>query len=180
MFIWVYDTQTNFCLFYMSIKGEINQIKEETMKNILVKVSGDITESQKFFDFVVDKAKENYTVVICGGGTKISAALERAGYSIEFDSLGRRVTRTWEERMIMRDILEREEKRLRDKFIGKGVVVISPILYAGSVLCPINGDDFVKAYELGFEEIYVFTTPDRLKKKKAVFCDYPKVTVLAI
>jgi len=150
------------------------------MKNILVKGSGDITETREFFDFVVDKARENYMVVICGGGTKISAAFEKAGYVIEFDSLGRRVTRTWEERMIMRDVLEHEEKRLQDKFVGKGVVVISPILYAGSTLCPINGDDLVKAYELGFDEIYVFTTQERIEKKKAVFRNFPKVTVLAI
>lgn len=83
------------------------------MKNILVKGSGDIIDSQQFFDFVVDKAWKNYTVVICGGGTKISAAFEKAGYVVEFDSLDRRITKTWEERMIMRDILEHEEKGFR-------------------------------------------------------------------
>lgn len=150
------------------------------MKNILVKGSGDVTDSQRFFDFVVDRASENYTVVICGAGTKISTALEKAGYAIEFDSLGRRITRIWEERIIMRDILEHEEKKLQDKFVGRGVVVVSPILYAGSVLCPINGDDLVKAYELGFDEIYVFTTQERIEKKKTFFKDFPKVIVVAI
>ena len=150
------------------------------MKDILIKGSGDITESQKFFDFTVGKAAEKYTVVICGGGTKINLALEKAGYTIEFDAMDRRVTKTWEERIIMRDILEREEKMLQDKFVGKGVVVIPPILYAASALCPINGDDLVKAYELGFDEIYVFTTKERLEKKKAIFQNFSKITVLAI
>lgn len=148
------------------------------MKNILIKGSGDTTESQQFFDFVVEKAKENYVVVICGGGTKISAALEKAGYAIEYDALGRRVTKTWEERMIMRDVLEKEEKRLQDKFVGKGVVVVPPILYAGSVLCPINGDDLVKAYELGFEQIFVFTKKERVEKKKEIFKQWPKVEII--
>lgn len=150
------------------------------MKNIIVKGSGDITDSQQFFEFVVEKAKENYVVVICGGGTRISAALEKSGYIVEYDELGRRVTKTWEERIIMRDILEHEEKRLQDKFVGKGVIVVPPILYAGSALCPINGDDLVKAYDLGFDEIYVFTTKGRIEKKKAVFKEWPKVEVIGV
>ncbi|MEK7471113.1 MAG: hypothetical protein AAB623_00485 [Patescibacteria group bacterium] len=147
------------------------------MKNILVKGSGDITDSQKFFDFVVKKAKDNYVVVICGGGTKISAALEKAGYVVKYDELNRRVTKTWEERMIMRDVLEHEEKKLQDKFVGKGVVVVSPILYAGSVLCPINGDDLLKAFELGFDEVYVVTLKKRAKAKKEQFAHLPKVKI---
>lgn len=150
------------------------------MKNILIKGSGDVVESRKFFDFVVAKASESYVVVICGGGTKISRSLKKAGFAIRFDAAGRRITETWEERMIMRDVLEHKEKQLQDLFVGKGVVVVSPILFAGSVLCPINGDDLVKAYELGFDEIHVITTPERVEKKKAVFCDFPKVAVIGI
>jgi len=150
------------------------------MKNILVKGSGDITDSLQFFNFVVEKARDNYVVVICGGGTKISAALEKAGYVIEYDELGRRVTKTWEERMIMRDVLEHEEKRLQDKFVGKGVIVVPPILYAGSALCPINGDDLVKAYDIGFDEIYVFTKEARIEQKQAIFQGWPKVEIVGI
>ena len=150
------------------------------MKNVLIKGSGDITKSQTFFDFVVNKAYNNHVVVICGGGTKISASLEKAGFTVEFDALKRRVTKTWKERTIMRDVLEHEEKELQDKFVGKGVNVVAPIRYLYSVLCPINGDDFVKAYELGFNEVYVFTTKERFEEKQVIFQDYPKVTVSAI
>lgn len=149
------------------------------MKNILVKGSGDITDSQKFFDFVVHKAKDNYVVVICGGGTKISSALVKAGYVIKYDGLGRRITKTWEERMIMRNVLEHEEKKLQDKFVGKGVVVVSPILYVGSVLCPINGDDLIKAYELGFDEVYIVTLKKRAKAKKEQFAHLSKIKIKA-
>jgi len=150
------------------------------MRNILIKGSGDITDSQVFFNFVVEKARDNYVVVICGGGTKISAALEKAGYVVEYDELGRRVTKTWEERMIVRDVLEHEEKKLQDRFVGRGVIVVPPILYAGSALCPINGDDLVKAYDLGFSEIYVFTKQERIEKKKDVFQKWPKVKIIGI
>ena len=150
------------------------------MKNILIKGSGDVTDSQVFFDFVAKTATENYTVVICGCGTKINTALKKAGYIVKFDKLGRRITNTWKERMIVRYILEREEKYLQDKFVGKGVIIIPPILYAGSVLCPINGDDLVEAYELGFDKVYVFTTEERFEEKKIVFQNFPKITVLTV
>lgn len=150
------------------------------MNNILIKASGDVTNSDFFYSLAVERAKTNYVVVICGGGTKISATLQAAGFEIKFDEQGRRITETWEERKIMRDVLESEEKILQDKFVGKGVVVVPPLLYAGSVLCPINGDDLVKAYELGFDEIIVITTQARIEKKKQIFLDYPKVKIIGI
>lgn len=149
------------------------------MKNILIKVSGDITDSQEFFDFTVEKAHENYVYVICGGGTKINRALEEAGYTVEFDKHGR-VTKTWEERMIMRSVLEHEEKKLQDKFVGRGVIAGPPILYAGSVLCPINGDELVKAFYKGFEEIYVFTRKERIRDKQKIFANHLKVILMRI
>ena len=150
------------------------------MKNILIKVSGDLNENPKVLDFIKKKAERNYVVVICGGGTKISLAFSRAGYAISFDEKGRRVASSLEERIIMRKVLETEEKKLQDKLVGKGVFVKAPILYAGSVLCPINGDDLMKAYYLGFDEIYVYTKKDRVKKKKLAFRDYPKVKIKAV
>lgn len=150
------------------------------MKNILIKGSGDVIDSQVFFDFVTKTAVENYTVVICGCGTEINTALKKTGYTVKFDKLGRRITNTWKERMVVRYILECKEKRLQDKFVGKGVIIVPPILYAGSVLCPINGDDLVKAYELGFDKVYVFTKEERYKKKKIIFQDFPKITVLTV
>ena len=80
----------------------------------------------------------------------------------------------------MRDVLEHEEKRLQDKFVGKGVIIVSPILYAGSALCPINGDDLVKAYDLGFDEIFVFTKDARVEQKQAIFQEFPKVEIIGI
>ena len=147
------------------------------MKNILIKGSGDVTDKKEFINSAIEIAKKNYVVLICGGGTKISSALKDAGYDIKFDSLGRRITKTWKERLIMRDALEIEENKLQNRFVGKGITVIPPILYAASVLCPINGDDLVRAYELGFDEIQIYTTKERVEKKRQEFLNIEKVTV---
>jgi acetylglutamate kinase len=148
--------------------------------NVLIKVSGDVDDSQKFFDFVVAKAKTSHVVVISGGGTKINQALKAAGFEIKFDDKHGRITDTWEERKIARDVLEQTQKELQDKFVGQGVTVMAPILYPGTVLCHINGDNLVKAFYLGFCEIYAFTLKDRIKKKKTFFKKWPKVQVVTI
>jgi acetylglutamate kinase len=153
---------------------------QKEVPNVLIKVSGDLAENNEFFDFVVKKAKTNYVVVISGGGTKINQALEDAGYTIQFNDHHGRITKTWQERIIARDVLERAQKELQDKFVGKGVAVIAPILSPASVLCHINGDNLVKAFYLGFEEIYVFTLESRLENKKAFFTDSPKVEIISI
>jgi hypothetical protein len=150
------------------------------MKDVLVKGSGDLTDTQEFFNFVADKTLQNRVVVICGGGTKISAALKEAGFAIKFDDLGRRVTATPHEKIIMRDVLASETKNLQKKFHRWNVIVVPPILYLGSILCPINGDDMVKAHELGFDEIYVLTKKERIEKKQLIFKDFPKVQIISI
>ncbi|MBI4084406.1 MAG: hypothetical protein HY431_00730 [Candidatus Levybacteria bacterium] len=153
--------------------------EEARMKNILIKVSGDVKNHPDFLTFAVGQTKENYVVVITGSGTQVSKALETAGYMVQYNEHGR-VTATWEERKIARDVLEKEAKALEDKFLGKGIVVIPPILYAGSVLCHINADNLVKAYYLGFDEVYIFTLKERVEAKEKEFANYPKVKVVSV
>jgi len=150
------------------------------LKTILIKGSGDVTERQEFLDFITEKSKKDYVVVICGGGSKINKALKEGGYSVQFDDSGRRITKTPEEKTIARNILEKERNILQDKFYTKNVFVLSPILYAGAVICHINGDDLVKAYELGFDEIFVFTKEKRIEKKKLIFKNNSKVTIIGV
>jgi acetylglutamate kinase len=156
------------------------------LTKILIKTSGDLTDSQQFFDFVKKKAGttfEKHLAVICGGGTKISAALKKSGYTIEFDSMNRRVLHSLEEQVIMRDVLQLEQIKLSIKFVQAGIInlnVVLPVLYAGLVMCPINGDDLVKAYSLGFDEIYVVTKPERVDKKKDIFKNYSNVEIVGL
>ncbi|MFC1608777.1 hypothetical protein ACFL2R_02570 [Patescibacteria group bacterium] len=150
------------------------------MTNILIKGSGDVTDKKMFFKFVTKRAPGNRIVIICGGGTKISKTLQKAGYEIAFDELGRRITKTSKERLIMKKTLEREKKRLESKFTQKNITIVPSFIYAGSILCPINGDDLVKAYELGFDEIFVFTKKDRIKKKRGIFQNLSKIKIIGI
>ena len=149
------------------------------MKNVLIKVSGDVKDHPYFLAFAEGKTKGNYVVIITGGGTQVSNALEKAGYRVQYNEHGR-VTATCEERKIARDVLEKEAKDLEDKFLGKGIVILPPILYAGSVLCHINADNLVKAFYLGFDEIYVFTLKARAETKEKEFANYPKVKVISL
>lgn len=150
------------------------------IKNILIKSSGDVAEYQKFISFVRRKAKGNYVVVLCGGGTKINKAFQEAGYPIRFDEIHGRITESWDERKLARDILEQEERILQDAFVGRGVVVMAPIIYAGSVLCHINGDNLVKLLAPSFDEVYVFTTMSRRDKKAEQFHDNRKIQVVGV
>ena len=150
------------------------------INNILIKTSGDTSDSYEFQRFTEEKAKNDFVVVICGGGTKISKALSDAGFEIKFDDLHGRITNSLEERLIIKNVLDAEQKRLQDKFIGKGISVVAPLLDAASVLCPINGDNLVKAYYLGFDEIFVFTLKERTEVKKEIFKNYPKVKIIGV
>ena len=149
------------------------------VKNILVKVSGDVIEKEEVLNFIKEKARENYVVVICGAGTKIGEAFDKKGCKIKFNEHGR-VTETFEERQIIRDVLEDEQRKLQDKLVGTGASVIIPIIELGSVLCHINGDMYVKAGYLGFGEIYVFTLKDRVGDKEKIFNDFLKVKVIGV
>jgi len=149
------------------------------LKNILIKVSGDLLDSDEFFDFACEKARNNYVVVICGGGTQVNRELEKHGIVPYFEN-GRRITRTLKERKIAREVLWKLRDDLQDKFVGKGVWVVSPYIQIASVECPINGDDMVKACYLGFDEIYVFTKKERIEKKKKVFENFKKVKIVGV
>ncbi|MCK4650402.1 hypothetical protein KAT36_04190 [Candidatus Pacearchaeota archaeon] len=149
------------------------------IKNILIKVSGDVIEKKEVLNFIRKKARENYVVVICGAGTKIGKVFDKKGCKIKFNEHGR-VTETFKERQIVRDVLEDEQRKLQDRLIGTGVSVIIPIIKLGSVLCHINGDAYVKAGYLGFDEMYVFTLRDRIKGKEKIFNGFSKVKVIGV
>ncbi|HDL02379.1 MAG TPA: hypothetical protein ENH20_00930 [Candidatus Pacearchaeota archaeon] len=149
------------------------------IKNVLIKISGDVSSNLEVLDFIKRKSEDNYTVVVCGAGTKIGEVLKAKGYEINFDKHGR-MTESFEERKIIRDILEEEQMRLQDELVGVGVNVVVPIIQIAGVLCHINGDAYVKAGYLGFDEIYVFTLRDRVEKKKKYFSGFEKVEILGL
>ena len=67
---------------------------------------------------------------------------------------------------------------LAEKAIPASVVI--PVLDIGTVLCPVNGDQFLQTAYLGFDRLFVVTTADRLKAKKKLFAHLQKVEIIAI
>lgn len=150
------------------------------MKKILIKTSGDVSGDKKLVEFAKRKAKtNNKVVIICGGGTQINHDLLQAGYKVKFGIHGR-ILKSNKEEKIVRKVLEEERRGLEKKIKDKNITVLSPILFAGSIHCHINGDNMIKAFYLGFDEIYVFTLKNRIKNKKEIFKNYPRVKIKGI
>ena len=152
----------------------------QKVKNILVKASGDAIENDYFKKFVTNLAKKSFVIVVVGGGTEISEKLSKAGYEIIFDDTHGRITESWEERKIAREVLEKNAKILQDFFVGKGIFVVPSVIDIAGVTCHINGDNYIKSAYLGFDKLYIFTLKDRVKKKEQIFKDYPKVEIISV
>ncbi len=148
-------------------------------KNCLVKVSGDMFNNDVLQ--WIKKLSQRYFVVVCvGGGTQINEAFTKADLPVDdFGPLGREAS-SFKERQLARDILEKNQAEIQDRLneIGTHVTVIIPVLDIGSVLCHVNGDQFVLAAYHGFDVLYIVTTCQRAAKKKKFFAPYPKVQVV--
>jgi hypothetical protein len=145
-------------------------------KSALIKVSGDLQGSKQFLSFV-RQISENFFVVVCvGGDTQISSD----GIPALFGPLGRELT-DFSHKQRARDILENNQVLLQDTLADEKIpaTVIIPAIDVGSVLCHVNGDTFIEAAYLGFDVLYVITTPDRIDDKRTRFKHLPKVTVVA-
>jgi len=150
-------------------------------KSVFVKVSGDLCLLPEFVARIEKIAREYFVVICVGGGTQINKGFEKAGIALEeYGPLGRE-TKTFEERQLARDILEVNQARLQDHLAKEKITatVIIPVLDIGSVLCHVNGDQMVRTCYLGFDHLFVMTTPDRLEQKKKDFAGLPKVQVLS-
>ncbi|MFZ3136266.1 MAG: hypothetical protein WA126_02615, partial [Thermodesulfovibrionales bacterium] len=56
--------------------------------------------------------------------------------------------------------------------IGGRAKVVIPVFEIGNVLCHINGDYFVLFAYLGFDILYIVTTPQRVREKEEFFKPY--------
>ncbi len=150
-------------------------------KNIFVKVSGDEFLNPRFQKWIKRLRKGAWVVICIGGGTQINTELQKRGYELtQHGPLGRE-TKTFEERQIARDVLERNQMEFEDQLdmMNVSATVIIPVLTLGGVLCHVNGDQMVRTAYVSYDKLYVITTCERLKKKRAEFADLPKVEVLA-
>lgn len=148
-------------------------------KNCLVKISGDVLGSETL-DWIEELSREHFVVVCVGGGTQINEAFAEAGLPVgKFGPLGRE-TQTFQERQLARDVLEKNQAAVQDELALRGVYasIVIPVLDIGTVLCHINGDQFVLAAYHGFDSIFVVTTTERVVEKAKLFASYPKIAVV--
>jgi len=148
-------------------------------KTVFVKVSGDLVSRKDTIEWI-KKISKNYFVVVCiGGGTHISEEFKKRGHKIKFGSLGREIE-TFQERQLARDILEKNQTKIQDLLAKNKIsaTVIIPVIDIGSVLCHINGDVFVRAAYLGFDNLFVLTYTDRVEAKEKEFKNLPKIKVV--
>ncbi|MDP3015329.1 MAG: hypothetical protein Q8N28_02875 [bacterium] len=142
-------------------------------------MSGDML-SDDVLRWIKELSQEYFVVVCVGGGTQINEAFATAGLSVrEFGPLGRE-TANLKEKQLARDTLEKNQAEIQDRLADLGVhaSVVIPVIEIGTVLCHVNGDQFILAVYHGFDVLYVVTTKDRVEKKKSFFAPYKKIQVI--
>lgn len=152
------------------------------MKNVLVKVSGDLFLNDSFIHLLNEFSQDSFLVVIVGGGTQINKAFKEKGYAVQYNEHGR-VTGSYEERRLSRRVLEDNQMLLLQKLQENNVSNVKieiPFITLGSVLCPVNGDEMVKACYKGFDDIVIVTTDSRVSAKEKDFTNYPSVRIVGL
>ena len=146
---------------------------------VFVKISGNLIARSDVLDWIRLRAEESAVTICTGGGSQINEAFKARGFEIKFGPLGRE-TKTFEERQFARDILENNQVEMEDLLAENKIsaIVEIPVRTVGSVLCPVNGDLFVKLAYLGFDELYVLTLSSRVESKQKQYELLPKITVV--
>ena len=148
-------------------------------KNCFVKVSGDMFDN-RVLNWIKELGEEYFVVVCVGGGTQINEAFRQAGFPIrKFGPLGR-PTDSLEEKQLARSVLEKNQLEVQERLAGLKafVSVVIPVVEIGTVICHVNGDQYLLTAYNGFDILYVVTTLDRLEKKKEQFAPYPKIQAI--
>jgi acetylglutamate kinase len=174
------DTEQN-------IYSNIITLAKQTMnKNCLVKLTGDLIKPSgidmhlKIHLRDLTFTEKRHVVIVVGGGTQINRAFKKAGLPVEkFGPFGRE-TKSLKARQIARDVLETNQAMLQDLLQDADISaeVVIPVITSGSVLCHVNGDQYVYSVYNGFDEIHIVTKEDRVEKKQEQFKDYPKIKVI--
>ncbi len=149
-------------------------------KNCFIKISGDMLEIHEVFDWIKELSQKYYLVICVGGGTQINEEFERRGLEINFGPLGRECD-NFSQKQLARDILEINKQEVKNTLADLGVFasVIIPVVEVGTVLCHVNGDQFVLLAYHGFDAIFVVTTQKRVRDKTIFFAPCNKIKVIS-
>lgn len=159
---------------------------KEIIEDTFIKITGDLVPKpdETFRPDVIKRIRlierDYFITLLPGGGSEISAELDRRGIAYEFGPLGREIKGN-EGRQAARDILEDHQARVQNLLKGEGIQaeVIPSFRNMGSKLCHVNGDLMVMEAYVNYPKLFIFTLKgERLKKKKRAFRGYPKVEVI--
>lgn len=149
------------------------------MKNILIKVSGDLCYSKKFINFVKEIFKNNHISILVGGGKQINETLKKASYKLSKHptKLGREL-KSFKEKIIATECLYNNCHKLRKKL--NLPINIKPSILNWHKQIHVNGDIFVLTLYHGFDKIYIVTTKNRIEIKQKEFKEYKKIKVISL
>lgn len=165
------------------------------LEKCLIKMSGDINILKQEVILWVKEQYQKYPILtICiGGGTQINEAFRNVGFPIrKFGPLGRETTE--EEAVLALDILEKNRKLWNKKLSEMGMIVNVEIpakkievyhhddsgkIQIKTIICHINGDQYVQTFYHGYDVIYIVTTPERVEEKTKQFLYLDKIKVIA-
>lgn len=133
--------------------------------DILIKVSGDLVESNEFYDWLESiNHFEDKLFVLCGGGTLITKELNYQRIPFEFGPAGREIS-SERGKFLAKRALESQASIIeaRSKWKGLKVTVLAPSMNLGDKICHLNGDKYLVALYPNFDKIYVVTLEGRTK-----------------
>lgn len=127
-----------------------------------------------------ERSQEGKLVICVGGGVQINNALVEAGIPLRKHGPLGREHQSERERVIAEEILARNVEKMKAFCVERkiGCKIIPPIIEIGGVQCHINGDQIILAAYLGYDQLFVLTTTDRVKKKESEFKQYSKIKVV--
>ena len=153
--------------------------ERESVTDVLIKVSGDLVESEQFYSWLSSvSTPQTRLFILCGGGSAITAKLNEQNISFRFTESGREIE-TEEGSILAQQVLEDQKKfveqRLQEKEIEASVFI--PVMVLNDRVCHMNGDQLVKALHPNFDKIYVVTLQQRTKTFPEIF---NKIAVIGI
>ncbi len=139
--------------------------EKRLITDILVKVSGDLVESEQFYSWLFSvSTNKTRLFILCGGGSAITSKLNEKGIGFRFTEAGREIE-TEEGSILAQQVLEDQkkfvEKRLQEK--GIAATVFIPVVVIDGRVCHMNGDPLVEALHPSFDKLYIVTLQQRTK-----------------
>jgi acetylglutamate kinase len=135
------------------------------LKNILVKVSGDLIERKEVLDEIKDLANQNSNKIdlIYGFGTRLSKELDEKGIHYEFRD-GIRDTTSKGLKAAFR-ISEEIREKLEKEFADYNFQLISPVKVINGNITNTNSDEILMKEGKNYDKIIVYALEGKDKSK---------------